>query len=237
MTLLSNVQQAVDQIQADEELNALRFRLSGTWSDGTTTRYSVRDPNKGNGGKGFQRLSTDPLPASLRLLGIWPGDPEPAPGAVIDYQGGKLVLGLWSDESIWTGQRTGVCRLVDERAYPLMAFSEQGWFRLRVSAQDAPALTSTSNDLTPSVNNSHWLDTPPGVRLEVGEVVTTTEGDVYTVAPPVQRDLLGDRVGGSWQRKGEAVTPPDPASPDGTPSPAPAPDANPDDSWWREGLP
>lgn len=212
------------------------FPEKAIWSDGVERRFKVTDPNRSSADSPL-KLSISPLDASLRLVKFHPDDPQPQPGASVTSRNGLLVLGAYTDVGNLFGTRTGVCRLVDARAYPLPAFSAQGWFRLRVSALDAPALTSTSNDLTPSVNNSHWLDTPPGVRLEVGEVVTTTEGDVYTVAPPVQRDLLGDRVGGSWQRKGEAVTPPDPASPDGTPSPAPAPDANPDDSWWREGLP
>ncbi|WP_339098303.1 hypothetical protein WDJ50_18655 (plasmid) [Deinococcus sp. VB142] len=113
MTLRSDVLGAIAEVQSDPELNALRFPLSGSWSDGTQCRYAVKDPNKGQ--RRERQLQTDPLPASLRLLKICPGDPAPLPGSHADYQGGRLVLGLWSDESAYTGQRVGVCRLVDER--------------------------------------------------------------------------------------------------------------------------
>ena len=242
MTLRSDVLDVIADIQGDAELNALRFPLTGSWSDGTQCRYAVKDPNKGQ--RRERQLQTDPLPASLRLLRLAPGSPVPALGAHTEYQGGVLVLGTWSDESAYTGQRVGICRLVDERVYPLYAVSAQGYLRVRIMALDAAAVTTGSNDLQVISNNSHRGHLPPGVRLDVGEVLTTSEGDQYEVVPPVQRDALGDTVGLSWQRGGAAYIPPaapapehnEPAPSEPTPAPTPAPDINPDDRWWKEGL-
>lgn len=83
--------------------------------------YSVRSPDRGSWGQGQAQLSTDPLSASLRLLKVPPGQPEPEIGATAPYQGGTLVLAAWSDTSAYTGGRVGVCRLIDERLRPGLA--------------------------------------------------------------------------------------------------------------------
>ena len=218
------------------------FPERSLWADGSQCQFSITDLTQGDAGKGFARLQTDPLPASLRLLRLAPGSWTPALGSHTPYQGGTLHLGLWSDESAYTSQHVGICRLVDERVYPLYAVSAQGYFRVRIMALDAAAVTTGSNDLQVISNNSHRGYLPPGVRLDVGEVLTTSEGDQYEVVPPVQRDALGDTVGLSWQRGGAAYTPPpapehnEPAPSEPTPAPTPAPDINPDDRWWKEGL-
>ena len=210
------------------------------WSDGVERRFKVVDPNRATDLAPLG-LSTDPLPSSLRLVKVHPDDALPAAPASVTSSKGLLVLGMLTDESNLFGTRVGVCRLVDERAYPLYAVSAQGYFRLRITALDAAAVTTGSNDLQFISNNSHRGHLPPGVRLDVGEVFTTFEGDQYEVVPPVQRDALGDTVGLSWQRGGATYTPPappaDPAPGEPAPTPAPAqPESNPDDAWWKEGL-
>lgn len=233
MSLLAEVLSAVEEVQADAELNALRFRLSATWSDGAACRYSVKDPNKGQDRP--TRLQTDPIPASLRLLRLWPGDPEPDVGASVSYQGGTLVLGLWSDESAYTGQRVGVCRLVDARAYPTpAALADGSLLRLRIVALDAPAMTAEG--LSATTNNSHRAHLPPGVQLQPGDTLSTSTGDQYRVVPPVQRDALGDTLGLSWQ--GQELTPALPGVTDPDPTTPPTETGPPGHSgWWDEGLP
>ncbi|CAM3269028.1 hypothetical protein DESA109040_05910 [Deinococcus saxicola] len=212
----------------------LLYTLTGTWSDGTLCRFSVRDPNKG-GRSSETQLQTDPIPASLRLLRVHPDDARATPGASLIYQGERLVLGLWADQSIWTGQQVGVCRLVDERAYPLVAMIGVQGFRLRIKALDAPPVQATG--LTGTPNNSGLAYTPPGVTLQPGDTFTTDAGDRYQVVPPVQRDALGDTVGVSWQGQGAERPPlPTPDNPDPTPD---TPDSGSPgrDPWWDEGLP
>lgn len=234
MSLLAEVTGALAEVQADAELNALRFRETGTWSDGTACRFNVRDPNKG-GRSSETRLQTDPIPASLRLLRVHPEDPSPAPGASLTHQGGLLVLGLYADQSVWTGQAVGVCRLVDERAYPLVAMVGTQGFRLRIEALDTAALTADGQSAT--ANNSHRGSLPPGVTLQPGEVLSTSAGDRYQVVPPVQRDALGDTVGLGWQGPGTERPPlPEPGNPDPTPD-VPDPGSPGRDPWWDEGLP
>ncbi|MDV6376243.1 hypothetical protein [Deinococcus arenicola] len=233
MTLLEQIMGAVAEVQGDAELNAVRFRHTATWSDGTACRFSVRDPNKG-GRSSETQLQTDPIPASLRLLRVHPDDGRPTPGASLMYQGERLVLGLYADQSIWTGQQVGVCRLVDERAYPLVATVGAQGFRLRIVALDTAALTA--DGLSARTNNSHRGHLPPGVTLQPGEVLTTSEGDRYMVTPPVERDALGDTVGLSWQGQDTPRPPlPDPVNPDPTPDPNPSPPNL--DPWWDEQLP
>lgn len=219
MSLLDEIRGVVEAVQGDAELNAVRFPLSATWSDGTSNRFNVRDPHRGDSRQGFTRMQTDPIPASLRLVRFHPTDPEPALGSGLDYQGGQLVLGLWGDSSNWTGQRVGVCRLVDDRAYPLVATIGTRGFRLRITALNATA--ATASDLSLDRNDSHRGHLPPGVHLTPGEVITTDTGDQYQVVPPVQRDGLGDVVGLSWQGRAEDRAPS--AGNDPTPLPAPSP--------------
>lgn len=233
MSFLDSLMGDVSEVQTDPELIAVRFREVATWSDEVERRFSVKDPNKGESGRGFTRLQTDPVAASLRLLRFAPGTEPPALGATAPYQGGRLHLGLWGDESRWTGQAVGVCRLVDERVYPLVATIGTVGFRLRISALDAPALSvSGGNDLQATANDSHRGHLPPGVQLQPGEVITTGDGDRYQVVPPVQRDALGDTVGLSWQASGVAQPQPPADGTGGAPT-TPAQPAPGDDSWWK----
>jgi hypothetical protein len=117
VSLLSDVLGAVAEVQGDDELNALRYRHTATWSDGMRCRFSVKDPGTGNQDGPLQQ-QTDRLRASLRTLKVHPDDPRPTPGAWTSHQAGQLHLGSWTDPSDFTGQCTGVCRLVDARAYP-----------------------------------------------------------------------------------------------------------------------
>ncbi|AZI45329.1 hypothetical protein EHF33_20685 (plasmid) [Deinococcus psychrotolerans] len=233
MSLLSEVLGAVQSIQQDPELNALRFRHSATWSDGTTCRFSVQDPAK-DGRSGPQKLSTHPLEASLRRLKVHPDDVQPAPGASTPYQGGKLVRGFQTDTSDFTGQQTGVCRLVDARAYPVLAVSKAGQrLRLLIIAGRADPLSAGSGaqDVRAELNASHTGHTPPGVVFQVGEQFVTSDGDRYTITPPVQRDVLGDTLGLSYQGSELAPTIPDEGQPPAPPAPDPA---DSEDPWWTE---
>lgn len=235
--------QALREQAAQAKRDAAWFFYPETarWSDGVTRRFKVTDPNS-SGADTPLKLATDALRAGLRIVKFHPDTPLPEPGALplrVTCSEGPLVLGALTDLSNLSQSRRGVARLVDERVYPLYAVSAQGYFRLRIMALDAAAVTTGSNDLQVISNNSHRGHLPPGVRLDVGEVLTTSEGDQYEVVPPVQRDALGDTVGLSWQRDGAAYTPPPAPSPKpqpGEPAPAPTPDINPDDRWWKEGL-
>lgn len=232
MSLLDKIRAAADKARSPEILE-VRFPLSVPWSDGATCRYSVKDPNKTQDKP--LRLQTDPMPASLRLLRVCPGDVEPALGASTPYQTGTLVLGLWSDESVYTGQRVGICRLVDARAYPTpAALADGSLLRLRIVALDAPAMTAEG--LSATTNNSHRAHLPPGVQLQPGDTLSTSTGDQYRVVPPVQRDALGDTLGLSWQ--GQELTPALPGVTDPDPTTPPTETGPPGHSgWWDEGLP
>ncbi|WP_027459267.1 hypothetical protein [Deinococcus murrayi] len=113
MTLLDEVLGAVQELQSDPELNALRYRHTLTWSDGTHCRFSVRDPAKTNQGTRLaQRLAGSPEVLDIRLLSTHPDDPPPGEGASIPWDGGTLTLVSWGQVSDFTGQAVGVCRLV-----------------------------------------------------------------------------------------------------------------------------
>lgn len=237
MTRLPAIREAFAQAK---RANAdLLFPESASWSDGVTRRFKVGDPNRLTGTAPLA-LVNDPMPASLRLLKVHPDDPRPDPGASCTCSEGYLVLGVWTDEGKLSGSRSGVCRLVDERAYPLTATIGAVGFRIRIQARDAAALAVSGEGLSGTANDSHLGHLPPGVHLQPGEVITTAEGDRYQVVPPVQRDALGDTVGLSWQGQGSGHAPlPEPASGDPTPDVPPAPDAPTPgrDPWWDEGLP
>jgi len=233
VSLLSEVLGAVQGIQQDAELNALRFRHSATWSDNTTCRFSVQDPAK-DGRSGPQKLATSPLDASLRRLKIHPDDTMPAPGASTPYQSGLLVRGSQTDTSDFTGTSTGVCRLVDARAYPVLAVSQTGQrLRLLIIARTGDAVVPGpgAQDVRADLGLSHSAHTPPGVLLQVGDELVTSAGDRYAVLPPVQRDLLGDTLGLSYLGSELAPTIPEEGQPDVPPAPNPA---DSDDPWWTQ---
>ncbi len=149
----------------------LLYPESATWSDATVCRFKVQDPAK-DGRSGPQHLTTDPLDASLRRLKIYPDDPSPALGSSVSYQGGTLVLGAWTDESRFTGTNTGLCRLVDRRAYPVLAVSKLGVrLRLLILARTGNAVVAGAGaqDVRADLGISHTAHTPPGVVLQVGD--------------------------------------------------------------------
>lgn len=113
MSLLSDVMATVQEVQGDAELNALRFRHTATWSDGTTCRFSVRDPARTDQGTRLaQRLTGTPEVLDIRLLSTHPEDEPPGEGASIPWDGGTLTLVSWGQVSDFTVQAAGVCRLV-----------------------------------------------------------------------------------------------------------------------------
>lgn len=233
MSLLGDVQAVVASVDSDADLNALRYPLQAAWSDGVTRQFGVRDPNRGNGGRGLLKLQTDPMPASLRLLRLAPGQSEPTPGTSVPHQGGQLVFGVWSDESQYTARSVGVCRLVDARAYPVQATAAGQSVRLRVQATATlPGGAQSGNDLAESVNDSHRAHLPPGVTLDPGTVISTEGGDEYEVVPPIQRDTLGDTLGLSWRGRTGARSP----TPGNDPTPDPGVPVTPHaiDPWWNQ---
>lgn len=113
MSLLDEVKRAVAVVQGDADLNGLRYRHTGTWSDGTSCRFSVRDPARTDSGTRLaQRLTGTPDVLDVRLLTVHPDDEPPGEGATLPWDGGTLTLVSWGQVSDFTGQATGVCRLV-----------------------------------------------------------------------------------------------------------------------------
>ncbi|WP_407540233.1 hypothetical protein Q0M94_02185 [Deinococcus radiomollis] len=208
-----------------QEADLLR-RHSGTWSDGTTCRFSVErlDPVK---------LANSPLTASLLKVRIHPDDSRPAPGSTVAYLGCRLSVGTRSDPSDFTGQTYSVARVIDERVYPTHATHVDGpSIRLRIVARGALPFTVGAGlqDVQGAPVSSHVGFVEPGVKLHGGDVLTLDSGDKFTVVPPLQHDLLGDTVGLSWQ--GDQTVPnltPDPTlDAPGKPDPVPG-----DDSYWH----
>ncbi|WP_019585224.1 hypothetical protein [Deinococcus apachensis] len=112
MSLLDEVTAAIAKVQGDAELLELRFRHSGKWSDGTTCRFSVRDPARTDQGiRLAQRLTGEPNVLDVRLLSVAPDHEPPGEGASIPWDGGTLTLVSWGQVSDFTGQAVGVCRL------------------------------------------------------------------------------------------------------------------------------
>lgn len=225
-----------ERAAARSELRAeggLLYPHTGTWTDGTTCRFKVQDPAR-DGRSGPQKLVTHPLDASLRRLKVHPDDVMPAVGASTPYQSGLLVRGQQTDVSDWTGTSTGVCRLVDARAYPVLAVSKVGQrLRLLIIARTGDAVVPGpgAQDVRADLGLSHSAHTPPGVMLQVGDELITSNGDRYTVIAPVQRDILGDILGLSYQGSELAPTIPDEGQPDVPPAPNPA---DSDDPWWTQ---
>ncbi|WP_019584679.1 hypothetical protein [Deinococcus apachensis] len=108
MSLPDEVIGAACEVQADPELNALRFRHFGTWSDGTSCHFRVKDLDSNPQARAGRRV-TDPALASLRALLVHPEDPRPATGSALPWQGGLLVVGPWGEPSDFTGQRVATC--------------------------------------------------------------------------------------------------------------------------------
>lgn len=117
MSLLGDVLGAVQEVQDDPELLALRFRKRLTFTLGTSTwedvRCSVQDP---------QKLKADAVAAAeaaardfrvpyrdLRLLRVHPDDLRPPKGATTSWDGGTLEILAWGQASDFTGQKLGTC--------------------------------------------------------------------------------------------------------------------------------
>ncbi|GGO22172.1 hypothetical protein [Deinococcus humi] len=91
----------------------LLYRHTDTWSDGTSCRFSVQDPNQTDQGTRLaQRLTGVPDVLDVRLLKTHPADPPPGEGASLTWDGGTLTLVNWGQVSDFTGLAVGVCRLV-----------------------------------------------------------------------------------------------------------------------------
>ena len=235
MTSLAAARAAMQQAKRD---NAEFFAPErAAWSDGVERQFKVVDPNR-ESSAGPLKLNLDPIPASLRLIKFHPDSPLPPAGASVTTSKGFVVLGVYTDRGNLFGTRVGVGRLIDERAYPQVGLIGTEGFRLRVEALDTPAVSADTGSLSAVANNSHRGFTPPGVQLQVGIIIITAEGDQYQVVPPVQRDILGDTLGLSWQGKNPLPAPlPPPSSSDPTPdTSAPAAPSTPTgyDPWWDE---
>jgi len=111
VSLLGKIQAAVGKVQGNQELNEVRFRHTGTWSDGTTCRFSVQDPNP-HGRWSTPRAAPDrhARRADVRVLRVHPQDLPPGEGAALAWDGGTVTLVSWSQVSDFTGQAVGVCR-------------------------------------------------------------------------------------------------------------------------------
>lgn len=111
MSLLAKIQAAVQKVQGDADLNELRFRHAGLWSDGTSCRFSVQDPSKTSSGSQLaQRLTGLPTVLDVRLLRVHPDDPKPGVEAALPWDGGTVRLEEWTQVSDFTGQSVGVLR-------------------------------------------------------------------------------------------------------------------------------
>ncbi|MFC3833502.1 hypothetical protein [Deinococcus rufus] len=107
------------QAQREIRQNAgVMFRHRGTFTRGPhewPVRFSVRDPDKVN------RTAAAAAEASaqqfevayrdIRLLQVHPDDQRPVKGAQIAWDGGTLELLAWSQESDFSGLKTGTCVL------------------------------------------------------------------------------------------------------------------------------
>ena len=198
MSLLSQVQAAVQKVQGNSDLNELRFRHTATWSDGTSCRFSVErlDPLK---------LAREPMTASLLKVRVHVLDTKPAPGSTALYEGYTLSLGQWSDPSDFTGQSFSVARVIDARVYPQAASVSTGTsVRLRIEAMNGSAVQAGSGamDVAAVGTTSHRGRLPPGTRLNQGDALTTDQGERFRVMDPIQRDILGDTVGLSREGTG-----------------------------------
>ncbi len=112
MSLLDDIRAAMGEVQADPELNALRFRHQATWSDGTHCRFSLQDPSKTDAGvRMAQRLTGTDEVTDVLLLRVHPDDPRPDTGAEVPWDYGTARLVSWGTPSDFTGQAVGVCRL------------------------------------------------------------------------------------------------------------------------------
>ncbi|MFC4636989.1 hypothetical protein [Deinococcus hohokamensis] len=120
MSLLDEIEAAVQEIQEDPEVLEVRFRRKLTFrlkTHGWTVDCSVTDPSRVKPDE-LARLQAAAAERSdvrsyrdLRILRIKPGQAEPYPGATVATDDGTLEVLHWSQASDWTGQRVGTCML------------------------------------------------------------------------------------------------------------------------------
>jgi len=112
VSLLSKIQRAVDKVQGNNDLTEVRFRHEVTWSDNTTCRFSVQDPNKVEGTLA-RSLRSHPDAADLRVLRVHQDDSAPALAAHIAWdQGAVLFVERYPQQSEFLDSHVAVCRLV-----------------------------------------------------------------------------------------------------------------------------
>ncbi|MGY2892755.1 hypothetical protein [Deinococcus sp. UYEF24] len=122
MSLLDQIAGAVAQVQGNADLNAVRFRHTATWSDGTTCRFGVQDPNKVDSALS-RSLRSRPDAPDVRVLRVHQEDASPALAASIPWENGVLFVEHYAQTSDFTGTAPGVCRLVVPTriaSYPLV---------------------------------------------------------------------------------------------------------------------
>jgi len=203
-----------------------------TWSDGVARQFVVIDPSAG---KKAGNIVLTPDRAALRTIEFHPDSEAPAIGSTVAWESGTLHLGFPTDVDDLSGQALYACCQVDARYFPQPIVLADGtqWLG-RIEALSArPGQIESGNDLVSIPGNSHRLSLPPGALLNPGDEVKTSNGDRYTVVPPVQRGVLGDVLGLSWQGPPQVGVDP-------TPDPVPVPGdpvvtpAGPSDAWWHE---
>lgn len=108
---------ALEDLRADARAALLEnadvlYRHTLVWSDGTSCRASVQDPNRTDAGVRLaQRLTGTPDTLDIRLLRVHVDHEPPGTGATTTWDGGLLTLVDWTQSSDFTGTAVGVCRL------------------------------------------------------------------------------------------------------------------------------
>lgn len=100
---------AVTQLRRNADV---LYRHEAEWSDGTTCRYSVKDPQKLDTATA-RALRNDPAYDRPRLVTVHPDDEKPGTGATVEHEGRTLHLVVWTDVSDFTGQAVALCDLRD----------------------------------------------------------------------------------------------------------------------------
>jgi len=87
------------------------YRHEATWSDGTSARFSVQDPNKVDGALN-RSLRSRPDAPDVRVLRLPFDGPRPALAASIPWEDGVLFIEHYAQTGDFTETAAGVCRLV-----------------------------------------------------------------------------------------------------------------------------
>jgi hypothetical protein len=115
VSLQDRIAGAVARVQSNDDLNAVRFRHSATWS-----RFSVQDVTKIDTAL-TRSLRSRPDAPDVRVLRLPPG-PRPAPAAFIPWEDGVLFVEHYAQTSDFTVTAPGICRFVSPARvsnYPL----------------------------------------------------------------------------------------------------------------------